>query len=950
MKQRSQPHPVTTKLVLLTALLLLFAFTPSEALAAQRYFAHEAVEDSHGVIAPWYKGLNGQLDYRARIAAETMKRYPWTVSPQTGFAAPDYVMNGHWSITADGTITSAEQLDWHNGDLGQRSAYSMFGWMNYYRYTGDPAAIAHVTLIADLLLQHCQTDDSHPWPRFLISVPTLGVPYGKCDCHGMIQLDIVAHVGLALVQAYQTIGETRWLDAAKHWGDLLANHCNRDPRFPPWNRYANPEDAPWSDMQTGGVGLILEFLDALMRLGYMGTDNAIIGARDAGRAYLRDVLLPRWTVSDTFSHHYWDGGAMTMQDEITTEVVARYLMDHPAAFPNWRSDVRNILTLFIHHGCTQNSASGGVFNGAWAYPESPRCCGRSLSYAPAQTSFPLAMYGVLADSEWARERARRSFILITYDAHDTGVVEDHIEGGQVVAGRWFKIVGPFVLKFTLDAVGWLPEVFGANRENHIVRSSAVVKHPIYTDGKITYSTYDAPKNTVDVLRLAFLPTRITADGKKLKERTSLDANGYQVKALANGDCIVTIRHDGAKNVTVEGDDPQECLAESAMQFSGKWTLPEPSSSGRESAPSGQSRLTSAATVHDATTLRVTSSAGAALTCTFNGNQVRLIGAVGNEGGQADIFVDGVRQLCGVDFWNPKELYQQTVWYQSGLSPGEHTLKVVATGKKNPRSNGAKITIESVQFSAATGDAGFGEGGGPTEAQRWIFGYPERTDYVDSQGHSWQPATEVVIRMDAPSPDAAKPIPDEARHGDTIIYNQPIRKAAIPSIPNAVDSWYQIPHRLAIAGTNDPVLYRYGMHGKDFTAYATVGPGTYHVRLKFMEHRREAPHRRAMDIFINGRQVVSSMDIAATAAGKPGPLRVPNRHVKMAGSYQAVDLVFDDIRPENGVIAVRFKGVNNAEAVVSAMEVGPGPGGQGNKPISAPTAKGASSTSPSPSAD
>ena len=44
----------------------------------KHYFAHDAVEDRYGVIAPWYKGQNGQFDLRVRIAAETMKRYPWT--------------------------------------------------------------------------------------------------------------------------------------------------------------------------------------------------------------------------------------------------------------------------------------------------------------------------------------------------------------------------------------------------------------------------------------------------------------------------------------------------------------------------------------------------------------------------------------------------------------------------------------------------------------------------------------------------------------------------------------------------------------------------------------------------------------------------------------------------------------------------------------------------------
>jgi hypothetical protein len=149
--------------------------------------------------------------------------------------------------------------------------------------------------------------------------------------------------------------------------------------------------------------------------------------------------------------------------------------------------------------------------------------------------------------------------------------------------------------------------------------------------------------------------------------------------------------------------------------------------------------------------------------------------------------------------------------------------------------------------------------------------------------------------------------------------------------------------LAVTGTSDPVLYGHGMHGKDFTAYATVGPGKYHVRLKFMETRNLAPQTRAMNISINGKPVVWRLDIAATATGIPGQHRPLQKSEVVAGLNQAVDLVFDNIEPKHGVIAVRFTSVGAAEAIVSAMEIVPGPGGQGMKPISVPKAPTATPT-------
>ena len=50
-----------------------------------------------------------------------------------------------------------------------------------------------------------------------------------------------------------------------------------------------------------------------------------------------------------------------------------------------------------------------------------------------------------------------------------------------------------------------------------------------------------------------------------------------------------------------------------------------------------------------------------------------------------------------------------------------------------------------------------------------------------------------------------------------------------------------------------------------------------------------------------------------------------------GVNKAADLVFDDIRPSHGVIAIRFIGRAGKEAMIQAIEVGPGPGGKGAKP-------------------
>ncbi|MBM3501770.1 MAG: hypothetical protein FJX74_24205, partial [Armatimonadetes bacterium] len=632
-----------------------------------RLYAHEAVTDRHGVIAPWYRGQNGQCDFRVRIAAETLKRYPWVGTDSAVAAAPHYVFSGAWRIAEDGTISIPPISDWDNGDLGQRAAYLLSGLVDYYRYTGDPAAIAHLSLTADTLLDHMLTPPDHPWPGILVSVPVKGKPYGPSDPHGFIQLDIVAEVGIGLVRAYQLTGNERYLKTAKHWADLLADKRRREAGVPPWSRYANPEDALWEDTQTGGVVFILEFLEELIRLGYTGREGALIEAREAGREYLRE-LLDRWTVDETWGRNYWDWQNF-VQAENVTEFVARYLMNHPDAFPNWRPDCRNLLSLFLNRTSVAPESGGDVYWGAWAYPESSGCCGRSLWYGPLELAMVYGQYAALTGDEWAREHARRQMILATYDCHPTGVVEDNLDGGDIVAGAWFKIAHPMALKHCLGAIAWLPETFGAPRENHIVRSTSVVRQVEYGDGRIAFETFDARPPCETVLRLAFRPTEVHEGQADLRR-------------LPGGDWLVTVRHDGQRRIVIEGDDPQQ-----------ETPLPLDSSTAGD------------AVAHD-----------------FVGNQVRVLGSVGPDGGLAEVHLDGEPQLAPIDGWSPQARARQVLYYRNGLPNGPHTLKIVARGEGNPVSGGRRVTLEAVQWSEARGSRGYGSGGGPTGAQRVILGY------------------------------------------------------------------------------------------------------------------------------------------------------------------------------------------------------------------------------------
>ena len=842
-------------LVIMLCLLLLPEGLASAATVQEQIFAHPKVEDKYGVITPWYSGQNGQFDNRVRIAAETIKRYPWVTKDEAIAIAPDFAFSSTWRIAKDGTISTGEAVsilvdprrNFLNGVLGQNAARLVNGLVEYYQYSGDPAALAIMTLVGDTFLDFCLTPAQHPWPEFPISVPVQGKPYGRCDPKGWIQLDIVGELSVALLRGYQVTGKQRWLKAVTHWGELLAARRNRTPGIGLWPRYANPEDVyPWWDqsgnsdqsdhwntersgnIQEGTIVYVLAMFDELIRLGEHGEGNSFDEARAAGQAYLRDTLLPRWFINSTWGHNYWDG-EKPMQLQTTTDWAMRYLLAHKDVFPNWRNDIRNVLSLFLNRTSSDPAARTDTYSGAWAFPEGTDFSAPSLAWGPMEFALVLSRYGVEADSEWGRELARRMEILSTYDSHETGVVEDNIDGGAFSADSWFIGTHPSTLAWVLKTMGWQPAILGANRENHIMRSTGVVKRVSYRKGRVAYSTYDAPAGTEEVLRLAFAPSSVKACGEKVAEAND-PTTSYTVEEVKGGDYIVSIRHEGCIEVLVEGQDPQAEKMASGLSWS------------------------------------------------FQGNQVRLLGTVGPNGGQADVYLDGEKQLAGIDFWNQDNLTDQVVYYRSGLSNGQHEIQVVPRTVRNPLSAGDKITIEWLQYSAATGDSGVGVGGGPTDTQRMVFGYTGREDYMDSEGHLWRPGTEFVTRTGPRSDPVAK-------------------------------AWWTLKQAVFIKDTPDDSLYQYGVHWPEIVVNVTVGPGTYYVRLKLAETQYQGPGGRLVNLYINGKQVAEDLDVYATAGG----------------AATAVDLVYEKIEPKNGIIEVRLKGgyVNGrqSEAILQALEVG-----------------------------
>ncbi len=88
------------------------------------------------------------------------------------------------------------------------------------------------------------------------------------------------------------------------------------------------------------------------------------------------------------------------------------------------------------------------------------------------------------------------------------------------------------------------------------------------------------------------------------------------------------------------------------------------------------------------------STGAQASVSFEGTGAVVVGALGNDGGYADIYLDG-KLVTKVDSYNDDDRYNEGLWGKFDLKPGAHTLRIVVNGQPYSGSKDAWINLEDL---------------------------------------------------------------------------------------------------------------------------------------------------------------------------------------------------------------------------------------------------------------
>ena len=500
---------------------------------------HDAVLDSSNKLLAWH-GAEQNLGYDRvlRLGWDYMEHKAAT-DPETGLKV--YLINSTYNVR-----TGLGGYWQHN----PASTYGQFvdSLVAWYPYSGDNEATAVVRSMLDYQLAHGTTPANWDWSSVPFATSCSGdVEYGRClqdvprNYYGGIETDKLGELGIGYVLFYELTGEKKYLTAGVACADALAKHVRPgDETHTPWPFRVNA--------QTGEVirgseygGMVVASIRLLAELIRLHEGN--IAEYEQSRKLAWDWILKYPMQNNRWIAYFEDvphNDGDTNANQASPTMTAYYILsqeDPSSVDQNWIGDTGHLLDW------VKKRYGRGPYLGAWAVdeqgppPDWEGCCSRAgLASDTSRWAAINALYYEHTKDGQAREDAFRSLNYATYFAADDGKIS--CCGSTFGEYWWDDGYGDYIRNF-LWAMGAMPEL-APKGEDHLLRSTSVVRNVEYGKRTLRYTTFDAKSS--EVLRLSFAPTRVEADGVTMHAGSSSNGHGFTVTPLPEGDYIVRIKH------------------------------------------------------------------------------------------------------------------------------------------------------------------------------------------------------------------------------------------------------------------------------------------------------------------------------------------------------------------------------------------------------------------------
>jgi hypothetical protein len=489
---------------------------------------HDIRTDRDGKLLPWYSDDPGTAyDHVLGL----LWSY-WKYMPAFYELAPGGKPYGGLNVKKYLVFRTLED----QGVGGDQFAMLLSSWKLYYAYSGDREVLDNMIYQADYYLAHGLSAASSAWPNLPYPCNlTRDAVYDGDLTSGkdITQPDKAASFAAELVDLYKITGERKYLDAADGIARTLAartrpGDADNSPLPFKVNAVTGEVKSRYTTNWTGALRLF-ESLIALK-------------TGDAAAYQKAFDLLSAWLKQYPMKTNKWGPFFEDIPGWSDTEInegsIAWYILEHPSWDANWKRDVRAMQDWAIGKFTIRHWEQYGL-----------TVIGEQTVYNMQGNSHTSRHASVeLRYAEESGDRARveesiRQLSWATYMVDFDG--KNRYPNFNTYELWWTDGYGDYVRHY-LRAMAACPRLAPPDQD-HLLRSTSIVKSVEYSQATIRYSTFD--NSATEVLRLKAKPRQVTAGGAMLRQRTAAGGEGWTWEPLKRGG-ILRLRHNTSADVMI----------------------------------------------------------------------------------------------------------------------------------------------------------------------------------------------------------------------------------------------------------------------------------------------------------------------------------------------------------------------------------------------------------------
>jgi hypothetical protein len=534
----------------ISLMLFVFSVISLHAQQGELLIYHPIQTDKAGNIIPWYNPDPAiSYDHNLHLVWDF-----WLNMRRDPDGLPYYMEHQVWN----------KNIDDQRGIGGDQFMMAISSWRLLYAYLGDEHLKTNMYFLAGYYLTHGLSPANCKWPDIPFPYNTLiysGVYDGDMrNGKDVSQPDKAGSLGQQLITLYKIKSDPVFLDAAVKIANTLAAHTKTgDADHSPIPFKVNVftgktamlnldgKSGSWKDTTcyTSNLTPALELFYGLIQL-HAGNATAYQTAADKILAWLK-----KYPIQDNQWGPFFEDVGEWSQTQINAMTCARYIMEHPQYFPDWKSESKSIID-WVHKNFN---------NYSWK------------KYGVTVTN-EQSVYPVPGNSHSARQAADE--LLYCKLTGDTTMYTNAIHelnwstyAVDVDGKNCFPTDEPWLtdgygdyVRHYLRAMAAYPNL--APDEDHILSTTSVIQQADYkgnfkkylsvefdkadtTKVKLYYRTFD--DNGTEIIKLKSKPSAVLLNDNPLKENT--ESEGYTWAALEKGGVLTVKRKNGNRVIVME---------------------------------------------------------------------------------------------------------------------------------------------------------------------------------------------------------------------------------------------------------------------------------------------------------------------------------------------------------------------------------------------------------------